>query len=249
MSWIVRGLRGGILTTHYPHGPEEMPAQWRGVAKALAGARAQEYQLGAAACLSGAIVAQADEAHVLQERCFQCGACARVAPRAFGMSNDYELALVGADPSTTQDRLARRAASLGRSIMIRHVDAGSDFATDQEVQALFNPFYDINRLGIFLTATPRHADLLVVTGVVTHHMVESLKRTYAAMPDPKIVVAVGTAAASGSFYAADDVYGPVDRVVPVDVKVPGGPPAPLSILHALWVALGRTAARARETEA
>ena len=162
------------------------------------------------------------------------------------MTNEYELALMPPDLATTQERLARRAAALGRSIFVRHVDAGSDFSCDQEVHALFNPFYDLNRLGIFLTATPRHADLLLVTGAVTFAMRQPLLRTFEAMPEPKLVVAVGTAAASGSIYGSDAVAGPVDRILPVDVKVPGAPPAPLSIMHGIWVALGRTPARARE---
>jgi Ni,Fe-hydrogenase III small subunit len=162
------------------------------------------------------------------------------------MTNDYELALMPPDLATTQERLARRAAALGKSIFVRHVDAGSDFSCDQEVHALFNPFYDLNRLGIFLTATPRHADILLVTGAVTFAMMQPLLRTFEAMPEPKLVVAVGTAASSGSIYGNDAVVGPVDRVLPVDVKVPGAPPAPLSIMHGIWVALGRTPARARE---
>jgi Ni,Fe-hydrogenase III small subunit len=161
------------------------------------------------------------------------------------MTNEHELALLPPDLATTQERLARRAAALGKSVFMRHVDAGSDFSCDQEVQALFNPFYDLNRLGIFLTATPRHADLLLVTGAVTAAMAHPLARAFAAMPEPKLVIAVGTAASSGSIYG-DDVASPVDRVLPVDVKVPGAPPPPVSIMHGIWVALGRTEAHARE---
>ncbi|HTW85580.1 MAG TPA: hypothetical protein VMD91_16030 [Candidatus Sulfotelmatobacter sp.] len=246
MNWFLRGLSRGILTTRYPGGREEMPADWRGTAAVLPGAPPEAYERGARACLSNAIDLTHAPPVVLRQRCFQCGWCARVAPDAYAMRNEYELSLIPTDLATTQARLARRASSLGRSVFVRHVDGGSDASCDQEVQALFNPFYDLNRLGIFLTATPRHADLLVVTGVVTRAMAEPLRRTYEAMPDPKLVVAVGSAASSGSIYAPQDVLGPVDRVVPVDVKVPGAPPAPLSILHGLWVALGRVAAHARE---
>jgi Ni,Fe-hydrogenase III small subunit len=246
MNWFLRGLARGILTTRYPRGHEEMPERWRGIAVVRPHASADAYRRGAQACLARAIDLTGDVPVVRRQRCFQCGECARVAPDAYATSNEYELALIPTDLATTQARLAQRAAALGRSVFVRHVDAGSDASCDQEVQALFNPFYDLNRLGIFLTATPRHADLLVVTGVVTHAMAEPLRRTYDAMPEPKLVVAVGSAAASGSIYAAADVVGPVDRVVPVDVKIPGAPPAPLSILHGLWVALGRVAAHGRE---
>jgi Ni,Fe-hydrogenase III small subunit len=246
MSWFARGLRRGILTTRYPHGHEEMPDAWRGAPAAVPGASTASYRRGADACLSRAIELAGDVATVRRERCFACGECARVAPDAFTMTNEYELSLYPVDLATTQAQLAKRAASFGRSIFLRHVDAGSDASCDQEFSALFNPFYDINRLGMFLTATPRHADVLVVTGVVTVAMAEPLRRTFEAMPDPKLVVAVGTAACSGSIYHADDVVGPVDRVVHVDVKIPGAPPAPLSILHGLWVALGKLAPHARE---
>lgn len=248
MSWILRALRRGVLTTRYPNGPAQMPDGWRGVARALPGRPAASYERGAAACLSHAIEPRGAGAVVFADRCFQCGQCAIVAPDAFVMSNEYELAHA-ADPTFTREHLARRAAAFGRSVFVRHVDAGSDYACDQEVQALFNPFYDLNRLGIFLTASPRHADILLVTGAVTRAMEEPLQRTYAAMPAPKLVVAVGSAASSGSIYASDAIVGPVDRIMPVDVKVPGAPPPPLSILHGIWVALGRVAAVRAEPSA
>lgn len=246
MSWLVRGLRRGVLTTRYPHGPDEMPDGWRGIARVVDGAPVTAYERGASACLSKAIRVVDGRASVLAQRCFQCGECARVAPAAFSMINDYELTVLAWDPHGTRERLARRTADLGRSVFVRHVDAGSDASCDQEVQALFNPFYDVNRLGIFLTATPRHADLLLVTGAVTTAMAEPLRRAYDAMPDPKVVVAVGSAAASGTIYDSREVVGSVDRVLPVDAKVPGAPPPPLAILHGIWVALGRTEARVRE---
>ena len=93
--------------------------------------------------------------------------------------------------------LAARTAALRRSVHLRHVDAGSDGAEEQEIAALLNPVYDIHRLGIFITASPRHADVLLVTGAGAHGMAEPLRRTYAGMPDPKIVIAVGTDAVSG----------------------------------------------------
>jgi Ni,Fe-hydrogenase III small subunit/ferredoxin len=248
MSWILRALRRGILTTRYPAGPAEMPGRWRGVARAVPDAPAASYERGAAVCLSRAIEPRGHDAVVFADRCFQCGHCAVVAPEAFVMTNEFELAHT-ADPMLTQQLLAQRAAAFGRSVFIRHVDAGSDYSCDQEVQALFNPFYDLNRLGIFLTASPRHADMLLVTGAVTRAMEEPLRRTFAAMPAPKLVVAVGSAASSGSIYATDAIAGPVDRVVPVDVNVPGAPPPPLSIMHGIWVALGRVGARRAEPSA
>lgn len=244
-GWIVFGLRRGILTTRYPDRPDGMPQAYRGAVQALA-APLREQLVGAQACLSHAIKPVESVAQVDALRCFQCGECARQAPAAFAISNQFELAHVDADPAVAREQLRARTAALGRSVHLRHVDAGSDGSEEQELQALFNPFYDANRLGIFLTASPRHADVLVVTGVVTEPMAEPLRRAYAAMPEPKVVLALGTSACSGGIFAGSPaVVGPVNDVVPVDVFVPGTPPSPLSILHGLLVALGMVAAKER----
>jgi Ni,Fe-hydrogenase III small subunit len=126
-----------------------------------------------------------------------------------------------------------------RSIHIRHVDAGSDGAVEQEIAALLNPYYDMHRLGLFFTASPRHADMLLVTGAVTRPMVDPLRATYDAMPDPRIVVAAGTDACSGGIWTGDEVLGGVDRVLSVDVYIPGDPPTPIALLHGLLLAAGR----------
>ncbi len=241
-NWIGRGLRRGILTTRYPGLPDAMSERYRARPTILPGATNENLERGAAACLSHAIQTGGQQPAIDMQRCFQCGECARVAPEAFTFSHDFELALSGNDVDVTRAELRRRIGSLGRSIHVRHVDCGSDASCEQELQAIFNPFYDVNRLGIFMTASPRHADILVATGVVTHSMVEPLRRVYDAMPSPKVVIALGSAACSGTIFADDDVAGPVSRFIPVDVKVPGTPPAPLTIIHGLWVALGHIAA-------
>lgn len=245
MSWIWMGLRRGILTTRYPFRADAMPADYRGRIEALdAPARAQ--QAGADACLSHAIVAGDRAARVDRTRCFQCGQCTRVAPEAFRANPSFELAMTMDSPEAARAALRRRSQTLGRSVHLRHVDAGSDGSEEQEFAAIFNPFYDANRLGIFLTATPRHADILVVTGVVTAAMRDPLQRTFEAIPEPKIVIALGTSACSGGIFAdSSTVAGPVSSVLPVDVMIPGSPPAPLSILHGIWVALGHMLARER----
>lgn len=242
-NWIARGLRRGILTTPYPLKRESMQERYRGGIVALGSADSTATERGSHACLSSAIFRTEDGAAVDRERCFQCGQCAREAPEAFRVENRFELAVVEGDARTVWERLRDRASSFGRSVHLRHVDCGSDASTEQELAAIFNPFYDVNRLGIFMTATPRHADVLVATGVVTHPMLQPLVRAYEAMPEPKIVVALGSDACSGTIYDSQAVAGPVDRIVPVDVKIPGTPPAPLTIIHGLWVALGRVAAQ------
>jgi len=243
-NWIARGLRRGIRTTRYPLQEDRMPDGYRGRVTVREHADPTALERGAEACLSRAIERRGALTFVKAQRCFQCGQCARVAASAFSMTNDFELAeaILGVDDS--RDRLRSLTAAFGRSIHLRHVDCGSDASTEQELQAIFNPFYDVNRLGIFMTATPRHADILIASGVVTHPMVDPLRRAYDAIPEPKVVVALGSAACSGTIYAADAVAGPVDRFIPVDVKVPGTPPSPLTIIHGLWVALGRVAAHA-----
>lgn len=242
-NWIGRGLRRGILTTKYPASPDAMPERYRARPTILPEATNENLERGAAVCLSRAIQVAGEDSTVEMQRCFQCGECAWVAPEAFAFTNDFELALTEGDVEVTRADLRRRIGSLGRSVHVRHVDCGSDASCEQELQAIFNPFYDVNRLGIFMTASPRHADILVATGVVTHSMVEPLRRVYDAMPSPKVVIALGSAACSGTIFADGDVAGPVHGFIPVDVKVPGTPPAPLTIIHGLWVALGHIAAR------
>ena len=124
-----------------------------------------------------------------------------------------------------------------RSLHIRHVDTGSDGAVEQEIAALLNPYYDMQRLGLFFTASPRHADVLLVTGPVTKPMEGPLRRTYEAMPEPRVVVAAGTDACSGSIWTEPEVLGGVDRVLPVDVYIPGDPPTPIALLHGLLLAV------------
>ena len=121
------------------------------------------------------------------------------------------------------------------------MDTGSDGAIEHELLALLNPYYDMQRLGLFFTASPRHADVLLVTGPVTQPMREPLLRTYEAMPEPRIVIAAGTDACSGGIWTEPEVLGGVDRVLPVDVYVPGDPPSPIALLHALLLAGGRAA--------
>jgi len=132
------------------------------------------------------------------------------------------------------------AARLGRSLHVRHLDVGSCNGCDWEIAALLNPIHDVQRLGIDFVASPRHADLLLVTGVMTRNLEEAALRTYEAMPEPRLVVAVGACAISGGVfagtYAARDGIG---GVLPVDVFIPGCPPRPEALIHGLLLAMGR----------
>jgi Ni,Fe-hydrogenase III small subunit len=138
---------------------------------------------------------------------------------------------------------ARAKALFGRALAIRAVDAGSCNGCEVEIQGLTSPVYDMERFGMHFVASPRHADLLLVTGPVTRNMEVPLRKTYEATPDPKLVVAVGDCADScGVFRGSYAVVGPVSRVVPVDAVIRGCPPEPKDVLHGILHALDRAGA-------
>jgi Ni,Fe-hydrogenase III small subunit len=138
-------------------------------------------------------------------------------------------------------QIKQRAHHLfGRSLHVREVDAGSCNGCEIEIVGLNSPVYDVERFGIHFVASPRHADLLLVTGPVTRNMELALRKTYDATPDPRLVVAVGACGCSGGIFGQNYAsLGSVDRVVPVDVYVPGCPPNPHALLHGLLLAMGR----------
>jgi Ni,Fe-hydrogenase III small subunit/ferredoxin len=193
-----------------------------------------------------------DAARVDQGRCILCGRCVDARPDRFAFSGSVESAAITRSglvvPNLPEDdanldrlrqQLHRRVRALRRSVHVRHVDAGSDGAEEWEVAALTNPVYDVQRLGIYFTATPRHADLLLVTGVGTAGMSLPLRQTLDAMPGPRVVIAAGTDAVSGGLVAPTYASGPgVGAIVPVDVWVPGSPPSPFSLLHGILLGIG-----------
>jgi Ni,Fe-hydrogenase III small subunit len=153
-------------------------------------------------------------------------------------AGDAELAELAA----RVDAGARRR--LGRSLSIRQVDAGSCNGCELEIHALSNPFYDLERFGLRFVASPRHADVLLVTGPVTHNMREALERTYAATPAPKWVVAVGDCAAGGGLFCGGYACaGGVADVLPVDLHIKGCPPDPTALLKGLLALLADASAR------
>jgi Ni,Fe-hydrogenase III small subunit/ferredoxin len=262
--WITRGLRDGVLTTRWPARPDPYAAAGRGPATVVdqhpggAGERLDRL------CPTGAI-SQADgvpktSVRLDQGKCVQCGRCVAARPDVFGWAQGPAVAalsreaLVVPEVPETPERLAAlrdglraRTAALRRSVHLRHVDAGSDGTEEWEILALLNPVYDVHRLGIFLTASPRHADILLVTGAGARGMADPLRRTYDAMPEPKIVLAVGTDAVSGGLASPSyAVAGGISSIVPVDIWLPGSPPTPFSILHALLLAIGRLPAASGE---
>jgi Ni,Fe-hydrogenase III small subunit/ferredoxin len=253
--WVLRGLRDGVVTTKWPRRADQYADAWRGPVTVLSDGPQAEPDEVERLCPTGAIEA-IDRVRLDQGRCVLCGRCVDARPDLFGWSKGAigpaaaalvrQALIVPHAPETDEAiaaaraALAARTAALRRSVHIRHVDAGSDGSEEWEIQALLGPVYDIHRLGVFFTASPRHADVLLVTGAGTVGMAEPLRVTYDGMPDPKVVIAVGTDAISGGLLG-DRLTGVAD-CVPVDVWVPGSPPSPFAILNALLAGTGKLAA-------
>jgi Ni,Fe-hydrogenase III small subunit len=206
-------------------------------------------------------------------RCIFCGECeAASTDGAVRMTRNFELAVsnrrdlihiaeytlhpdgthAGLQSTTSgpgTEEPAKRIATaiqnlLGRSLAIRQVDAGSCNGCEQEIVALNNPVHDIERFGIHFVASPRHADMLLVTGPVTRNMELALRKTWAATPDPKVAVAVGACGISGGIFGTNYAsLGGVDAVIPVNVYIPGCPPRPEALLYGILLALGQVRQR------
>ena len=235
LEWIYRGLRKRRVTTGYPSRSEPAPPGFHGLVAVVSDHTVD--RAIAAICPTGAIaVDERGTVSLDRGRCIVCGECVRASPDVFAFRSNYETV----ERSAAAPARRERASMLCRSIHVRHIDCGSDGAEEWEIQALWNPYYDIQRLGFFLTNSPRHADLLLVTGPVTASMRVPLERTWEVMPEPKALVAVGVDACGGGLHAR----GGVDRVLPVDVYIPGSPPSPIAILDGLLLAAGQLAGKA-----
>lgn len=248
------------LTSGYPQKPIDSS---RFIAKpeidqakcTLCGACAQH-------CPSRAMTVNAQERSIdiCLDDCIFCALCEDVCPAgAVHMTNQFELAhhdrnrsgtsiadaekgtMTGEPVERTADRLAEAIKkTFGRSLQIREVDAGSCNGCDYEINAMNNPFNDLERLGIHFVASPRHADMLLVTGCATRNMELALVKTYNATPDPKLVVAVGACACSGGLFK--DAYATrngIDCILPVDIYIPGCPPRPQAIMYGILKTLNR----------
>ena len=140
--------------------------------------------------------------------------------------------------ATTQQLSAAMTRQLGRALVIRHVDAGSCNGCELEIHALNNPYYNLEAIGIKFAASPRHADLLLVTGPVAKNMEVAVKRAYDATPEPKLVVAVGDCGCSGGIFGESYAScGRVSNIIPVDVSIPGCPPTPLQLMQGILAAI------------
>lgn len=171
------------------------------------------------------------------KRSLRCGVAKGQLVRRFDLQTATEV-IEGEQQMAQAAREIR--ARLGRALNIREVDAGSCNGCEAEIVALTNPYYDLERFGIHFVASPKHADMLLVTGPVTRNMMEALKQTYAATPDPKLVIAVGACGCAGGIFAGSHaVVGGVDRVIPVDAYIPGCPPTPGMLLTGILKTLRR----------
>ena len=238
-QWVIKGIRTGIKTTAYPRGAERAagvtPGLPRGGDFGAGSGRARRTMSHARARSDATETISVDN-----RRCVHCYRCVRGVEQPLNWEHDLRMG--------GRSRRSRRnefGQPFRRSIHILVVDAGDCGACLNEVKQLNNPYYNMHRLGFFITPTPRHADVLLVVGPVTDQMRFALKKIYEAMPTPKRVVAVGACALSGGVFAKSFVCANgVADVLPVDVEVPGNPPPPLAILHGLLVAVGRKAAGA-----
>ncbi len=234
-------LEQGCRTSAYPKVKIELPERYRGRPVIHTAAPEELAAECAAACPQEAI--DAGRRVIDLGRCVFCGTCERVSQGRFvSFSRDFELSVAAKEHLVTNGglpRLAEHSKSrfkklFGRSLQLRQVSAAGCNACEADLNVLATPFFDLARFGINFVASPRHADGIVVTGPVSRNMKAALLSTYEAVPEPKVVIAVGSCALSGGpFRGSPEVAEGLDSILPVDLFIPGCPPHPLSNLHAL----------------
>lgn len=231
-GWFIKGATSSVKTTHFPRRPESAAGTTPGRPLATEFTAHAEAERAAAQCPTGAIQAGNAAATININRCIHCMRCARDS-NPMQWKADYTWARrLRANNLTPQP--------FRKSLHIRLVDTGACDAVIQEIKQLSKPYYNMHKLGFFITPTPRHADVLMVAGPLTHHMRLALRKTYDAMPNPKWIIAVGGCALGGCvFQRGFTSSGGVLDFLPVDVEVPGCPPPPMAILYGLMLLAGR----------
>jgi Ni,Fe-hydrogenase III small subunit/ferredoxin len=246
---LLARLRQGHRTIHLPEGEVALPDRFRGLPTVDPALCPSDCRACAEACPTGAIAAEGERVALDLGRCLFCTDCVDACPiGAVAYTREYRLAtrtrealVLGGRPLALAKALEAKALRLfGRSLKLRQVSAGGCNACESDVNVLNTVVFDLGRFGVQFVASPRHADGLLVTGAVSKNMELALRKTYEAVPAPKIVIAVGACAISGGPYIDHpEVLNGAASVVPVDLFVPGCPPHPLTILDGILRLLGR----------
>ncbi|MDG6920971.1 MAG: NADH-quinone oxidoreductase subunit NuoB [Nitrososphaerota archaeon] len=231
--WVLRGLKKGVLTSRFPRAKptsEEIPEH----ALPPVPTPQADWSAGEKECPTDAI--RSEEKIIDMGLCVYCRRCSSA---GFSFDEGAGGSSRALQASVTAHGKAGKPV-FGRSLHVMMIDVGSCNACNLEVLNLSNPYYDLTRLGISFTNSPKHADALIVVGALNRAMVDVLRRTYESMPEPKLVVSVGACAISGGVFRGSEGFAsPVQDVIPVDVTVPGCPPSPVQIIEGLLLATGR----------
>jgi len=234
-KWVLKGLKTGIKTTLYPDKEETSPGISPGLpqGKQTMGDEAQVVSR----CPTQALNHIKDMISVDYRRCIHCFRCLRGIHNPVDWDKGYEWAVSIKEIDDASRMLGK---AFDHSLHIRFVDGGVCGACISEIEQINKPYYNIHRLGFFITPTPREADVLLVAGPVTDHMRLPIEKAYDAMPAPKRVIAIGTCAISGGIFGPSFASeGGISNLIPADIVVPGCPPPPLSIIHGLLLVVSR----------
>lgn len=248
LAIIRERLRQGHRTGGFPRQEPKLPERFRGLPRPGKGLSAELRAAAVADCPFFALLDTDNELRIDLGRCLFCADCPAVLQGALSFSTDYRLATRSRDDLRLGGELYRLAEQLdqrmlklfGRSLKLRQVSAGGCNACEADLNVLGTLVFDLGRFGIQFVASPRHADGILVTGPVTENMRSALLDTYAAVPEPKLVIASGACAiAGGPFAASPEVNNGIGDLLPVDLYIPGCPPHPYTALDGLLRLLGR----------
>jgi Ni,Fe-hydrogenase III small subunit/Pyruvate/2-oxoacid:ferredoxin oxidoreductase delta subunit len=242
-------LRQRKRTIVYPNADPQLPDRFRGRPRIERSRCPAGCALCAEACPTDAMAMGPKGLSIDLGRCLFCGECSAVCPaKAITYTGDYRLAVRKRSELVLDGEETRRATALqtesrrlfGRSLKLREVSAAGCNACEADVNVLGTVVFDLGRFGIQFVASPRHADGILITGCVSHNMLLGLQKTYAAVPDPKIVIVAGACAISGGpFVDRPEIHNGAESIVPVDLYIPGCPPHPVTLLDGLLRLLGK----------